>query len=129
MPTYDYSCSACGHRLELFQSISEPRKRKCPRCKKPKLERLIGQGAGILFKGGGFYQTDYRSDAYKKSESAEKAGSEPKTEAVKSDAAKSEPSTSDASKSASASESSKSRTRAAGTEKTPASKKRKSGSG
>jgi putative FmdB family regulatory protein len=78
MPTYDYSCAACGHTFELFQSISESRKRKCPRCKKPKLERLIGHGAGILFKGGGFYQTDYRSDSYKKSESAEKSGSEPK---------------------------------------------------
>jgi putative FmdB family regulatory protein len=80
MPTYDYRCSACGHALEVFQSISEPRKRKCPRCKKPKLERLIGQGAGILFKGGGFYQTDYRSDSYKKSESAEKSGAQPKGE-------------------------------------------------
>jgi len=127
MPTYDYCCGACGHRLELFQSISEPRKRKCPRCKKPKLERLIGQGAGILFKGGGFYQTDYRSDAYKKSESAEKAGSEPKTEPVKSDAVKSEPSAGDASKRTSANESAKSS--AAGAEKAPASKKRKSGSG
>lgn len=122
MPTYDYSCSACGHTFELFQSISEPRKKKCPRCKKPKLERLIGQGAGILFKGGGFYQTDYRSDAYKKSESAEKAGSEPKTDAAKG-GAKSEPSAQDASKSAPpANESSKPR---ASAEKTNASKRRK----
>jgi putative FmdB family regulatory protein len=75
MPTYDYRCSACGHALEVFQSITEPRKRTCPRCKKPKLERLIGQGAGFLFKGGGFYQTDYRSESYKQSESAEKSGS------------------------------------------------------
>jgi len=91
MPTYDYSCTSCGHRFELFQSISEPRKRKCPRCKKPKLERLIGQGAGILFKGGGFYQTDYRSDAYKKSENAEKASGEPKTDAGTSEAKKPAP--------------------------------------
>jgi putative FmdB family regulatory protein len=78
MPTYDYRCAACGHVLEVFQSISEARKRKCPKCKKPKLERLIGSGAGILFKGTGFYQTDYRSDSYKKSASAENTTSEPK---------------------------------------------------
>jgi putative FmdB family regulatory protein len=83
MPTYDYACGACGHTFEAFQSITEPRKRKCPRCKKLKLERLIGQGAGFLFKGGGFYQTDYRSESYKKSESAEKSGSAPKTETPK----------------------------------------------
>jgi putative FmdB family regulatory protein len=86
MPTYDYRCGACGHGFEVFQSISEGRKKKCPRCKKPALERLIGHGAGILFKGGGFYQTDYRSDSYKKSESAEKSAGEPKPE-KKSDAA------------------------------------------
>jgi putative FmdB family regulatory protein len=80
MPTYDYRCGACGHEFEVFQSISEGRKRKCPRCKKPELERLIGHGAGILFKGGGFYQTDYRSESYKQSESAEKTASEPKPE-------------------------------------------------
>lgn len=90
MPTYDYRCSACGHVLEVFQSISEARKRKCPRCKKPKLERLIGQGAGILFKGSGFYQTDYRSDAYKKSESAEKPSPERKAEETKTEKPKSE---------------------------------------
>jgi putative FmdB family regulatory protein len=80
MPTYDYRCGACGHEIEVFQSISEARKRKCPRCKKPKLERLIGQGAGFLFKGTGFYQTDYRSDAYKKSASDEKSAPEPKAD-------------------------------------------------
>jgi putative FmdB family regulatory protein len=72
MPTYDYVCNACGHALEAFQSINEPVLRKCPRCKKPKLERRIGPGAGILFKGGGFYQTDYRSESYKQGESSEK---------------------------------------------------------
>ncbi len=82
MPTYDYRCAACGHELEVFQSITEPRKRTCPRCKKPKLERLIGHGAGILFKGGGFYQTDYRSESYKQSESAERSGSQPKSHAA-----------------------------------------------
>ena len=77
MPTYDYRCSACGHDLELFQSINDPALKKCPKCGKPKLERLIGPGAGILFKGGGFYQTDYRSDSYKQGESAEKGASKP----------------------------------------------------
>jgi putative FmdB family regulatory protein len=75
MPTYDYVCRACGHELEIFHSISEPPRRKCPDCGKLRLERRIGKGAGILFKGGGFYQTDYRSEAYKRAESAEKTPS------------------------------------------------------
>ena len=77
MPTYDYRCAACGHELETFQSINEPALRKCPKCGKSKLERQIGAGAGVLFRGGGFYQTDYRSDSYKKGEGAEKAASTP----------------------------------------------------
>jgi putative FmdB family regulatory protein len=72
MPTYDYVCRACGHELELFQSMSEAPKRKCPECGKLKLERQIGKGAGVLFKGSGFYQTDYRSDSYNKGAKAEK---------------------------------------------------------
>lgn len=71
MPTYDYVCDACKHEMELFQSISEDPIKKCPKCKKNKLRRLIGAGAGILFKGSGFYQTDYRSDSYKKKAEAE----------------------------------------------------------
>jgi len=82
MPTYDYRCAACGHDLEVFQSINDPVLKKCPKCKKSKLERLIGPGAGILFKGGGFYQTDYRSENYKKGETAEKASSEPAAKAA-----------------------------------------------
>ena len=66
MPTYDYQCDACGHTFELFQGINEPKKKKCPACGKPKLRRLLGAGAAIVFKGSGFYQTDYRSEAYKK---------------------------------------------------------------
>jgi putative FmdB family regulatory protein len=66
MPTYDYECDACGHEFELFQSITENAKKKCPECKKSKLRRLFGTGAAIVFKGSGFYQTDYRSDSYKK---------------------------------------------------------------
>jgi len=65
MPTYDYQCDACDHEFELFQSISEPVKRKCPECGKLKLRRLFGTGAAVVFKGSGFYQTDYRSDSYK----------------------------------------------------------------
>ena len=71
MPTYDYQCEACGHAFELFQSMSAPVKRKCPECKKPKLKRLIGTGSGVLFKGSGFYETDYRSDSYKKAQKAD----------------------------------------------------------
>ncbi len=71
MPTYEYRCGACKRSIELFHSISEAPKRKCPSCGKPKLERQISAGAGILFKGSGFYQTDYRSDAYKSAASAE----------------------------------------------------------
>lgn len=64
MPTYEYECEKCGHRFELFQSMKEEPKKRCPQCK-GKLRRLIGTGAGIVFKGSGFYSTDYRSDAYK----------------------------------------------------------------
>ncbi len=60
MPTYDYVCRACGHTFESFQSLSEGKLRKCPKCARLKLERLIGAGAGILFKGSGFYETDYK---------------------------------------------------------------------
>jgi putative FmdB family regulatory protein len=72
MPTYDYQCDACGHAFELFQSITEPLKRKCPQCGKLKLRRLFGSGAAIVFRGSGFYQTDYRSDSYRKAAEAEK---------------------------------------------------------
>lgn len=75
MPTYDYECDACGHEFELFQSISENPKRKCPECKKFKLRRLFGTGAAVMFKGSGFYQTDYRSDSYKKAAEADKKAS------------------------------------------------------
>lgn len=71
MPTYDYVCDACDHALEIFQSMSESPKRKCPKCGKLKLKRQIGMGAGILFKGSGFYETDYRSDSYAKGAKAD----------------------------------------------------------
>jgi putative FmdB family regulatory protein len=75
MPTYDYLCDACDHKFELFQSITEPVKKKCPECKKPKLRRLFGTGAAIMFKGSGFYITDYRSEGYKKRASEDKPAS------------------------------------------------------
>jgi len=80
MPTYEYKCEACGNEFEQFQPITARVLRKCPACDELKLRRLIGIGAGIIFKGSGFYQTDYRSDSYKKAAEADK----PKTEADKS---------------------------------------------
>lgn len=60
MPTYEYECGNCGHQFEEFQYMSEKSLRKCPQCAKMKLQRLIGSGAGIIFKGSGFYETDYK---------------------------------------------------------------------
>ena len=72
MPTYEYRCESCDHQFELFQSIKAPVRRKCPACSKLALKRLIGTGGGVIFKGSGFYATDYRSDSYKKAADAEK---------------------------------------------------------
>ena len=72
MPTYDYLCQSCGHHFEKFQSITERSLRKCPHCAKSSLKRLIGSGAGVIFKGSGFYQTDYRSEGYKKAAEKDK---------------------------------------------------------
>jgi putative FmdB family regulatory protein len=72
MPTYDYKCDKCEHEWELFQSITADAVKSCPECKSRKARRVIGPGAGILFKGSGFYQTDYRSDSYKKGAAADK---------------------------------------------------------
>jgi putative FmdB family regulatory protein len=71
VPTYEYACEACDHQFEEFQSITAPPLKKCPVCGKPRLRRLIGTGGGVIFKGSGFYQTDYRSDSYKKAAEAE----------------------------------------------------------
>lgn len=75
MPTYEYVCDACEHAFEKFQSITASAIKKCPACGKMKVRRLIGTGAGIIFKGSGFYQTDYRSDGYKQAAAAEKSTS------------------------------------------------------
>ena len=72
MPTYDYQCDACGAEFEMFQSITANPIRKCPECGKIRVRRLIGAGAGIIFKGSGFYQTDYRSESYRKDAEKEK---------------------------------------------------------
>ncbi|NBW95809.1 MAG: zinc ribbon domain-containing protein [Planctomycetia bacterium] len=74
MPTYDYVCDACGHAFELFQSMTDGVKKTCPECGKRKLRRLIGAGGAIVFKGSGFYKTDYRSESYKKGAAADSGG-------------------------------------------------------
>ena len=81
MPTYDYVCDACGHKFEKFQSMKASPLKHCPVCGKNKLRRLIGTGAGLIFKGSGFYITDYRSDSYKEKAKAESgtADSKPAT--------------------------------------------------
>ncbi len=78
MPTYDYECKSCGHRYELFQSITAEPVKKCPSCQRSTARRLIGTGASIIFKGSGFYQTDYRSESYKKAAKAEAEAASPK---------------------------------------------------
>lgn len=77
MPTYDYVCDGCGHAFELFQSMTDPLKKTCPKCKKKKLRRLIGTGGAIVFKGSGFYKTDYRSESYKKGAAADSKAAKP----------------------------------------------------
>jgi len=88
MPTYEYVCNNCQHEFEQFQSMKARPIRKCPECGKLGVQRLIGAGAGIIFKGSGFYQTDYRSEGYKKAAESEKkttskdtAKKEPETKA------------------------------------------------
>ncbi len=92
MPTYDYECQKCGHTFEHFQTFSEPDLKRCPECR-GKLKRLIGMGAGIIFKGSGFYETDYRRADYKKEieneARASKDASEKKTGPDKNDSLKS----------------------------------------
>ena len=79
MPTYEYECEGCGHTLEEYQSFTEDPLKKCPACGKKKLQRLISGGGAVLFKGSGFYQTDYRSESYKtaaKKDSEQQSGSQ-----------------------------------------------------
>jgi len=81
MPTYEYRCGACGHTFELFQSITARVIRKCPECERLKVKRVISAGAGVIFKGSGFYQTDYRSEAYRKSAEKDKPADSSKKDA------------------------------------------------
>ncbi len=76
MPTYDYGCDDCGYRFEKFQSIKARKLTRCPRCG-GRLRRLIGPGAGVIFKGSGFYQTDYRSQSYREGEKKDKEAFKP----------------------------------------------------
>ena len=76
MPTYEYECQKCGHSFEKFQSMTDERLKTCPECKGA-VKRLIGTGAGIIFKGSGFYETDYRSDSYQKGAKKASDSSEP----------------------------------------------------
>jgi putative FmdB family regulatory protein len=85
MPTYEYQCDACDHHLEEFQSFSDPPLTKCPVCGKRKLRRLLGTGAAIIFKGSGFYETDYRSESYKSAAKADKEAGKPADKADKTD--------------------------------------------
>lgn len=103
MPTYDYVCDACNHKFELFQSITAEPEKKCPECGKKKLRRLIGAGAAIVFKGSGFYQTDYRSDSYKKRAEADSKSSESKPAESKSETKSSEAKSSESKSSTNAS--------------------------
>jgi len=101
MPTYDYICDACGHEFEAFESIKAEPQRTCPACREHRLRRKIGPGAAILFKGSGFYQTDYRSESYKKRAEADKPASSASKEAAPATTTSSSSSSPPASKTAS----------------------------
>jgi putative FmdB family regulatory protein len=77
MPTYEYQCDACQHNFDEFQSMNDKPLKKCPRCGKPKLRRIFGAGAAVIFKGSGFYQTDYRSESYKAAAKADQESAKP----------------------------------------------------
>ncbi len=127
MPTYDYECDACKHKFELYQGINDDVQKKCPECKKNKLRRLIGTGSAIVFKGSGFYQTDYRSESYKKAKAADSSSGSSKTEGGKSEGGKSEGGKSEGKSESSKSEGSKSESTAPKSEnKTPSTKPKKS---
>jgi putative FmdB family regulatory protein len=102
MPTYQYQCRNCGHELEEFQSITEPPSTHCPQCNTESLVRVLGGGAGIIFKGSGFYLTDYKktstppaagakSDTGRASDTAAKPAAKGSGSAAESAPAKSDP--------------------------------------
>ena len=73
MPTYDYVCTQCSHEFEAFQSMNDKPLTTCPACNEPKVKRRIGGGAGLIFKGSGFYITDYKNKPSGGGESASKS--------------------------------------------------------
>ena len=77
MPTYEYECEACNHAFEALQTMAEPKLKKCPKCGKQKLVRLIGSGSGMIFKGSGFYETDYKKKTPSSDSKADKSASTP----------------------------------------------------
>ena len=77
MPTYEYQCDACEHNFDELQAYSDAPLKKCPKCGKQKLRRVYGAGGGIIFKGSGFYQTDYRSESYKADAKADQEKAKP----------------------------------------------------
>lgn len=77
MPTYEYICRSCDHEMEAFQSMKDPHLVDCPACHEPALQRRIGRGAGIVFKGSGFYQTDYKSSGSGKEGGTDKSSGAP----------------------------------------------------
>jgi putative FmdB family regulatory protein len=77
MPTYEYECQSCGHKFDLLQTMSAAHVKKCPKCKKNSVKRLISAGAGIIFKGSGFYATDYKRPKTK-DQRQERDGAAPK---------------------------------------------------
>lgn len=99
MPTYEYICRACGHEFEEFQSIKADPIAVCPKCRKRKVERKIGTGGAVIFKGGGFYETDYRSEGYRSAADAERKAAEPKADAGSAAKAESTPAATPESKS------------------------------
>jgi putative FmdB family regulatory protein len=105
MPTYEYVCDACDHKFELFQSIKDEPIKKCPECGKKKVRRLFGTGAAVMFKGSGFYTTDYRSESYKKSAAADSKSSSGSSSESKSSEGKSSESKSESSSSSNGSSS------------------------
>ena len=91
MPTYEYACPKCGHEFEQFQSMRDEPLKKCPKCRKTGLKKLVGGGAGLIFKGTGFYITDYKNKGRKEGgegKSSETKPAESKPAAVKPDPAK-----------------------------------------
>ncbi len=85
MPTYDYQCDACNHAFEEWQSFHDAELTKCPKCKKKKLRRLLGGGAALIFKGSGFYETDYRKESYTEAAKKDKEAAEAKPAETKAD--------------------------------------------